>query len=338
MSRAPGTADPLQTAVETWGIGTYTWEHESGTFTASLRCHELYGWSREVPSGAQALWATTVHPDDQATAYQAFQASLTPAGSGQLELLHRVVHANGQVSWLQHRAQTSFEQYAGQLRPLRTVGSVLDMTERQNIEQALRRTENRFEEAVRAAQFGIFEHNHIEDPRAENVYWSPRMREIFGVPESEAGSAARVIGRIHPDDIEAIHQAVARAHDPNGDGSYDVEHRYLHPVQGLRWLLTRSSTYFAEVGGRRVPARTVGAMLDVTARRASELEHEERARILDATIDFVAMAEPSGRLVYLNRTAREFLGIGAQEDVSARSLHVAYLPESLQHLLATERQ
>ena len=72
-----------------------------------------------------------------------------------------------------------------------------------------------------------------------------------------------------------MHKAVARAHDPTGDGYYDVEHRYLHPTLGLRWLLTRSSTYFGEVSGKRVPVRTVGAMLDVTARRKSEQEHEQ---------------------------------------------------------------
>jgi PAS domain S-box-containing protein len=324
--------DLLQAAVETWGIGTYAWEHGSGVFTASARCHELYGWAQGAPGGAQALW-TTVHPDDEARTRLAFQGSLDPAGSRKVELVHRVRQPDGKLLWLQHRAQTSFEEVNSELRPRQTIGSVMDMTERMSIEQELRRTETRFEEAVRAAQFGIFEHNHVEDPRAENVYWSPRMREIFGVAADETGSAAGFIARTHCDDIDALHEAVARAHDPNGDGYYDVEHRYLHPVNGLRWLLTRSSTYFGEVAGRRTPLRTVGAMLDVTARRASEQEHEQRAQILDATIDFVAMAEPGGKLVYLNRTAREFLGIGAREDVSAHSLHVAYPPESLRQLL-----
>jgi PAS domain S-box-containing protein len=107
----------------------------------------------------------------------------------------------------------------------------------------------------------------------------------------------------------------------------------LHPVLGLRWLLTRCSTYFGEVGGKRVPMRTVGAMLDVTARRKSEQEHEQRSRILDATSDFVAMAEPGGNLVYLNRAGREFLGIGVTENLSDRNLHAVHPPESLQRLL-----
>jgi PAS domain S-box-containing protein len=210
----------------------------------------------------------------------------------------------------------------------------MDVSERQQIEQELRRTESRIEEAVRGAQFGIFEHNHIDDPRIENVYWSPRLREMLGVTDHEPGSAAKLLSRIPPEDVEALHPAVARAHDPDGDGYYDVEHRYLHPTLGMRWLLTRSSTHFGVVGGKRVSLRTVGAMLDVTARRKSEQEQERRSQIMDATSDFVAMTEPDGSLVYLNRAGREFLGIGADDDLAGRTLHTALAPQSLRRLLS----
>ena len=323
----------MAAAIDAWGIGTYEWMHEGDAFTASPRFSELYG-SQGAARTASEAWST-VHPEDQARTRAAFEAAMDPSrGRRPLVLVHRVVHADGKVLWLHLRAQTCFEEVGGRLRPRRTFGSVMDVTERKAIEQELRRTETRFEEAVRAAQFGIFEHNHIEDPRAEHVYWSPRMREIFGVTDEEPASAATLLSRVHPDDIPALHRAVARAHDPEGDGYYDVEHRYLHPRMGLRWLLTRSSTHFGEVGGKRVPVRTVGAILDVTARRKSEQEHDQRAQILDATSDFVAMAELDGRLVYLNRAGRAFLGLRVADDLAGRSLHAALPPESLQRLLA----
>jgi PAS domain S-box-containing protein len=331
MRESAMTLEQMATAIDAWGIGICQWQHTENVFTASPRFVELYGWIDGARADS-AAWST-VHPDDQAKTRAAFQKAMDPEGGGRLDLVHRVLHPGGKVLWLHLRSQTRFAQIGGQLRPQRTFGSVTDVTERKHIEQELRRTETRFEEAVRAAQFGIFEHNHIEDPKAENVYWSPRLREIFGAAADEPASAATLLSRVHPDDIEGLHRAVARAHDPNGDGYYDVEHRYVHPRLGLRWLLTRSSTYFGEVGGRRVPVRTVGAFLDVTARRRSEQEHEQRSQILDATSDFVAMAEPDGSLVYLNRAGREFLGIGAAEDLAGRTLHAALPPESLRRVL-----
>ena len=318
--------------MEAWGIGTYAWQHGGDEFSASARCRELYACCEEAPASIQALWAN-VHPDDLPRTQQVFQGALSAASGGRVDFVHRVVGPDGALRWLQHRAQTSFREIDGSIRPSQTIGSVMDVTERTSIEQELRRTETRFEEAVRAAQFGIFEHNHQEDPKAERVYWSPRQREILGVSQSEPASATTLLSRVHPDDIDGLHAAVVRAHDPRGNGYYDVEHRYLHPQLGLRWLLTRCSTYFGDVGGQRVPVRTVGAMMDVTARRAAEQEREQRAQILDATIDFVAMVDPSGKLVYLNRSGRQFLGIAANDDVAGRSLDAAYTPESLQRLV-----
>jgi PAS domain S-box-containing protein len=69
-------------------------------------------------------------------------------------------------------------------------------------------------------------------------------------------------------------------------------------------------------------------MLDITARRKCEQEHEQRAHILDATVDFVAIANPDGSLVYLNRAARQLLGIGPNEDLAGHNLRAAHPPES----------
>jgi two-component system cell cycle sensor histidine kinase/response regulator CckA len=321
----------MATAIDAWGIGIYEWQHAAGTFTASARFLELYG----LPASTTAARAwTTVHRDDQSGLEAAFRRAMDPEGGGLLNIVHRAVHPDGKTLWLHLRSQTTFERAGGRARPQRTWGSVMDVTERQQIEQELRRTESRFEEAVRGAQFGIFEHNHLEDPGAENCYWSPRLREMLGVTDHEPGSAMTLLSRIPPEDAEALHPAVARAHDPSGDGYYDVEHRYLHPTLGTRWLLTRSSTHFNVVGDKRVPVRTVGAMLDVTARRQIEQEQEQQAQIMNATSDFVAMADPDGRLVYLNRAGREFLGMGATEDVTGRTLHTAHAPASLRRLLS----
>ncbi|HEX4509747.1 MAG TPA: PAS domain-containing protein, partial [Burkholderiaceae bacterium] len=291
--------EQMAAAVDAWAIGTYEWRHDEGQFSASPRFRELYGLPAEA-SDAAALW-NAVHPDDRTKVEAALRHAMNPAGAGHLSAVHRVVHPDGRVLWLHLRSQTTFETSGDQSQlqraPKLTWGSVMDVTERQYIEQELRRTESRIEEAVRGAQFGIFEHNHLDDPRVQNVYWSPRLREILGVSDHEPGSAVTLLARVPPEDIEALHPAVAQAHDPDGDGYYDVEHRYQHPTLGTRWLLTRSSTYFGVVGGKRVPVRTVGAMLDVTARRQIEQEQEQRAQIMDATSDFVAMAEPDGTLV-----------------------------------------
>src|SRR3569833_1923200 len=57
-----------------------------------------------------------------------------PEGNGEIELVHRVVHADGNVLWLHLRSRTTFEQREGRPRPLRTWGSVMAVPERQQLE------------------------------------------------------------------------------------------------------------------------------------------------------------------------------------------------------------
>jgi two-component system, cell cycle sensor histidine kinase and response regulator CckA len=266
--RTPESAvGTLQAALDAWGIGRFEWNHADGRVSGCARFFELYGAPAEG-SCSEMPWAR-LHCKDRAHTQAAFVAARDPSGDGRVDVIHRVLSDNG-VLFLHVRAQTQFGPVDGERRALCTRGSVLDVTVLERSQDQLRHTEARFDEAVRSAQFGIFEHNHLDDPAAQNVYWSPRLREIFGFDADEPSSVEKLLSRVPPDDVAMLHVAVARAHDPNGDGYYDVEHRYLHPTLGLRWLLTRSSTYFGEVDGRRVPVRTVGAIIDISRERQLE--------------------------------------------------------------------
>ncbi|MEW5944525.1 MAG: PAS domain S-box protein, partial [Pseudomonadota bacterium] len=61
--------------------------------------------------------------------------------------------------------------------------------------------------------------------------------------------------------------------------------------------------------------------LDVTERKLAEEARSRFVAILEATTDFVCMADASGRVFYLNKAGRQARKIGKEEDVS--QLHIA---------------
>jgi PAS domain S-box-containing protein len=167
------------------------------------------------------------------------------------------------------------------------LGISQDITERKQVEEALRESENRLNLAVSTTDLGIFEHDH----RTNAIYWSPRMRRIFGWGDSEPASLPGYLGLIPAEDRALVTGTVQQAHDPAGDGQFRVEHRIVLRDGGVRWVNILSHTTFEGTADDRHPVRTIGTVADVTARRQAEeslrASEERLSYALNATADGV---------------------------------------------------
>ena len=165
----------------------------------------------------------------------------------------------------------------GRLLRLSTIAR--DMTERLAAEAARRRSEGRLQQVLRLQGLGIFEHDH----RTEAIYASPEQRRLYGLSEDEEATLEKFFARIHPEDLPRVPSAVARAHNPSGDGRFDVEFRIVGHDGSVCWLNYRSQTIFEGEGTERRPVLTVGVAIDVHERKQTEeaLRRSE-TRLLEA--------------------------------------------------------
>jgi PAS domain S-box-containing protein len=150
-------------------------------------------------------------------------------------------------------------------------GINLDVSRLKAVEEALRASETRLSQAIHVASLGTFEHNHVTDA----IEYSPLMRKMMDFGEQEEITLQAVGEKIAPEDREAVIEAIQKAHDPAGDGSYAVEFRVRTRDGRVRWISKRSQTTFEGIGNERRPVRTVGSGLDVTARKETEAELEK---------------------------------------------------------------
>jgi PAS domain S-box-containing protein len=146
------------------------------------------------------------------------------------------------------------------------VGYVRNVSARKRAEAALRESEERLRLVALVYNIGIFDHNTI----AETLYWSPELRANLGVSADEPASLERFLNTIHPDDRKQIEAIVSRALSPDGDGRLDTQYRVVLSDGSIRWLETRSQTFFEGEGTARRPVRTVGAMVDITPRISAQ--------------------------------------------------------------------
>ena len=182
---------------------------------------------------------------------------------------------------------------------------IRDMTERKLAEERLRLSDERLRQAVRVSDMGIFDHDMI----ADTIYWSPEQRKIYGLGADEVVTLQVFLDHVYPGDLERIGARVAMAHDPAGDGHFDIEHRIVRNDGAVRWISTRSRTMFDGEGKTRHPVRTIGAIIDITERKNAEeslrrLNEELESRVEERTSQLAASRDEAERA---NEAKSEFL-------------------------------
>jgi PAS domain S-box-containing protein len=188
----------LRLAMEVTGMGMWcTQEGRPDSTDWSARLKELWGLPADVEMTVDRIWSL-IHPDDREMVRQVVDRALDPAGAGRFVVEHRVLLPDGATRWVQDRGQTKFEGPAGARRPTRSIGTVLDVTERKRADQAARETQAQLQlmadslpvlisyiDADRRYQFN---NAAYEDwfGLAKEAYKGRHMREVIGDAAYEA--------------------------------------------------------------------------------------------------------------------------------------------------------
>lgn len=322
----------LAEAMTAWGIGVYDHDHVTGDVYVSDRFKQLYGF--DVGDEANKLGVTqrvsmftisqAVHPADRVAGYHEVLKAHDPTGDGKFDLLYRILRKDGDVRWVHSRSTTTFGLVDGKVSPLRTMGSVQDITEHQELEVVVQRQRIRLEQAIATSAVGIFELDHRPSYDAEGIYLSETFSRLTGLTAPFSRDFADYLERVDEADAEKVAEAFRQLLSPEGPGHIEVEHRFIVPGEEGRWFLLRASTTFETKDPSPGALLTVGALLDLTSTQKARMELADRSAILDATPDFVCITRPNGELLYLNQAGRDLYGFSADEDVTVHNMEMLH--------------
>ena len=146
---------------------------------------------------------------------------------------------------------------------------VESLAARQESEKRLSESEERYALAVRGASDGLWDW----DLKRNEIYLSPRWKEILGYGEDEGGNdPAEWLERIHPDSQKEVKMKID-AHLQGRTPHFESEQRLCHKDNTYRWVLARGLALFDETG---TAYRMAGSHTEITNRKIAEeqLQHD----------------------------------------------------------------
>ncbi|HBH78851.1 MAG TPA: hypothetical protein DDY39_03395, partial [Nitrospira sp.] len=202
----------------------------------------------------------------------------------------------------------------GDGRPVFVSNSVLDITDHRHIEEELRLSRERLQQALHASGTGLWNWN----TETNAVVFSEEWKRQIGYSGTELPDAFETwTSLLHPDDREsAVAYAMQYRAVPEGD--YRQEFRLRHKDGTYRWIESRAS-FVTETDGRRI--HLLGSHIDVTDRKRMEAivrESEERYRTLVELSPSGVFVFCEGRTVYLNRTGALLMGARDPKEILDR--------------------
>jgi PAS domain S-box-containing protein len=118
-----------------------------------------------------------------------------------------------------------------------------DVTQRKQVEVALKQSEERLELAMKAAWMTAWEW----DLKTQEIIWAHNLETIFGYnPETFVGNFDTLLEYIHPDDHQKLTFVLSYAINECMD--YNIDFRLLQTDGSIRWLEAKGQLLYDETG------------------------------------------------------------------------------------------
>lgn len=164
----------LRQAQAVASVGSWRISMPGNELTWSDETYRMFGVAPGTPLAYESF-LQYIHPDDRAKVEAAWQAALQGAP---YSIQHRIV-ANGVTRWVEERAELEFDEHGN---PRSATGAIQDITERRQMEDALKETSNRSQAIMETANDAII----CMRPDGAIHLWNHKAETIFGFTAAEA--------------------------------------------------------------------------------------------------------------------------------------------------------
>jgi len=321
VTAANDAEDRIQLVLDTVPVTIWTTRPDGRCDFASQRWLDYTGMTLEQALGYG--WTQAVHPDDIEQSLTKWRGALPELKPFEAEI--RIRRFDGQYRWFLSRA-FPLRDRSGHL--LGWVGNDIDIHDRRQVEERLRRSEAYLQEAQRLGHIGCF----VRDMSSRITFVSAELLRIFGLcsdhdatsgPCADQEGASReilfempdndaLIDRIHPEDRPLLEAMKNRSSSETN--AYELEYRVVRPDGSIRHCHHVAHPVFAASGEL---VEYVGTIMDVTERkRAAEVLQRSKNRfraMVEKSAEGIVLMLPDKGIVYASPSVERVLGYTPEE-------------------------
>ncbi|MBU0986645.1 MAG: PAS domain S-box protein [Proteobacteria bacterium] len=163
--------EQLREAQDIARLGRWELDFTTNRLHWSDSIFQLFEIDREKFGASYEAFLEVIHPSDRELVNRVYTESLkdrTP-----YEITHRLHMKDGRVKWVNEICRTDYDD---QGRPVRSVGTVQDITERKQAEEALRESEEKYRTVLEANPDPVV----VYDMEGKVIYFNPAFTGVFG--------------------------------------------------------------------------------------------------------------------------------------------------------------
>ncbi len=289
-----------------------------------LGCNRLFAADAGLESPEQIVGMNDFQLSwvEQAELYRADDRQVAETGESKLAYEEPQTWPDGTSLWLR-TSKVPLRRADGAVVGI--LGTYEDITERKRADEALREREERFRQALAAANAGAWEW----EIGSNRVFWSEENFRLLGfTPGVDEPSYEAWLQSVHPDDREGAERVVQNAVQSGED--LNTEYRVAWPDGSVRWV--------NDVGRmKRDPAGTPVAMygiqIDITKRRRAEealrASEQRFAKAFGLSPDAIGISSlDDGRLIDVNESFVELSGWPRDEIIGRSTVELGFWPEA----------
>lgn len=190
-------------------------------------------------------------------------------------------------------------------------GFAKETTELYHTQEQLKRMQERYENAAKATNDGLWEWDLAQD----TLYFSPRWKEILGYGDEDFPNTAESwIQLMHPDDQPWVTQLLTD-HIKGESNALSAEYRMLHKSGQVIWVSSRGMATRDEKGRA---LRLSGTQTEITDRKAAEKELKRLSLVASKTLNGVIITDAQGVIEWVNEGFTQITGFDLKEVVGRK--------------------